>query len=124
MRSLWIGLGGFLGAVARYQLDSLITRHQRGGFPWGTLVVNLSGCFLLGLLFTVSSERLDANPALRVALTVGFVGAYTTFSTFSLQAVQLTEAGEVGQAAGYVGASVAVGILAAWAGMSVGRALT
>lgn len=123
MRSLWIGLGGFLGAVARYQLDSLITRHHRSGFPWGTLVVNVSGCFLLGLLFTLSTERLDTNPALRVALTVGFLGAYTTFSTFSLQAVRLTELGHVAQALGYVGVSVAVGILAAWAGMSAGRAL-
>jgi CrcB protein len=123
VRSLWIGVGGFFGAVARYQLDSLITRHQRGEFPWGTLVVNVSGCFLLGLLFTLSSDRLDANPALRVALTVGFVGAYTTFSTFSLQAVRLTEVGQVAQAVAYVGASVAVGIVAAWAGMSTGRVI-
>ena len=123
MRSLWIGLGGFFGAIARYQLDSLVTRHHRSEFPWGTLVVNVSGCFLLGLLFTLSTERLDTNPALRVALTVGFVGAYTTFSTFSLQAVRLTELGQVAQALVYVAVSVVVGILAAWAGMSAGRAL-
>ncbi len=122
MRSLWVGLGGFVGAVSRYQLDLLITRHNRSAFPWGTLVVNLSGCFLLGLLLTLSTERLDANPALRVALTVGFVGAYTTFSTFSLQAVRLTEAGDVGLAVGYVAGSVVIGLLAAWAGMSIGRA--
>lgn len=122
MRSLWIGVAGFFGAVARYQLDSLISRHARGAFPWGTLVVNLTGCFLLGLLFTVSSGRLDANPALRTALTVGFLGAYTTFSTFSLQAVRLTEDGAVGLALGYVAASVVVGLLAAWAGMAAGRA--
>lgn len=111
-----------MGAVTRYQLDSLITRHNRSAFPWGTFVVNLSGCFLLGLLFTLSTERLDANPALRVALTVGFVGAYTTFSTFSLQAVRLTEDGDIALALGYVAASVGVGMLAAWGGMSAGRA--
>ncbi len=122
MRTLWIGVAGFFGAITRYQLDSLVTRHTRGPFPWGTLLVNLSGCFLLGLLFTVSSGRLDANPALRAALTVGFVGAYTTFSTFSLQAVRLTEDGAVGLALGYVAASVVIGLLAAWAGMSTGRA--
>ena len=121
MRSLWVGIAGFFGAVARYQLDSLISRHARGVFPWGTLVVNITGCFLLGVLFTVSSGRLDANPALRTALTVGFVGAYTTFSTFSLQAVRLTEDGAVGLALGYVAASVAVGLLAAWGGMAAGR---
>jgi CrcB protein len=122
VRSLWVGVAGFFGAVARYKLDSLISRHARGAFPWGTLVVNLTGCFVLGILFTVSSGRLDSSPALRTALTVGFVGAYTTFSTFSLQAVRLTEDGEVALALGYVAASVAVGLLAAWAGMAAGRA--
>ena len=122
MRSLWIGFGGFVGAVARYQLDSLVSRHAGSAFPWGTLVVNLSGCFVLGVLFTLSSGRLDANPSLRPALTVGFVGAYTTFSTFSLQVVRLTEDGDVALAAGYVAASVVVGLLAAWAGMATGRA--
>lgn len=124
MRTLWIGVAGFFGAIARYQLDSLVTRHNRGAFPWGTLVVNVSGCFLLGLLFTLTAGRLDANPALRAALTVGFIGAYTTFSTFSLQTVRLTEDGAVGLAVGYLAASVAVGLLAAWAGMSTGRALS
>lgn len=122
MRSVWVGVAGFFGAIARYQLDGLISRHARGAFPWGTLVINLTGCFLLGVLFTLSSARLDANPALRTAVTVGFVGAYTTFSTFSLQAVRLTEDGAVGLALGYVAASVVIGLLAAWAGMSAGRA--
>jgi CrcB protein len=123
VRSLWVGVAGFFGAIARYQLDSLISRHARGAFPWGTLVVNLTGCFLLGVLFTVSSGRFDANPALRTALTVGFVGAYTTFSTFSLQAVRLTEDGAVGLALAYVAGSVGMGLLAAWAGMGAGRVL-
>lgn len=122
MRTLWIGVAGFFGAVARYQLDSLISRHARGAFPWGTLVINLTGCFLLGVLFTLSTGRLDASPALRAALTVGFVGAYTTFSTFSLQAVRLADDGAVGLALGYVAASVGIGLLAAWAGMATGRA--
>jgi CrcB protein len=124
VRSLWIGVAGFFGAVARYQLDSLVTRLHRGDFPWGTLVVNVSGCFLLGLCFTLSSVRLDADPDLRASVTVGFIGAYTTFSTFSLQAVRLTEDGAVGMATGYVAASVVVGLLAAWAGMAAGRVLT
>jgi CrcB protein len=122
VRSLWVGVAGFFGAIARYQLDGLISRHARGSFPWGTLVVNITGCFILGVLLTVTSGRLDDNPALRTALTVGFVGAYTTFSTFSLQAVRLTEDGALGLAAGYVAASVGVGLLAAWGGMSAGRA--
>src|SRR5215213_4901084 len=123
VRSLWIGVGGFLGAVARYQLDSLVTRLHRSAFPWGTLVVNLSGCFLLGVVVTMSAARLDANADLRAAVTVGFIGAYTTFSTFSLQAVRLTEDGAVALALAYVAASVVVGLLAAWAGMAAGRAM-
>ncbi|MGI8985080.1 MAG: fluoride efflux transporter CrcB [Acidimicrobiales bacterium] len=124
MRILWIGVAGFCGAVARYQLDSLVGHYERGAFPWGTLLVNVSGCFLLGVLFTWSSGRFDANPSLRPALTIGFLGAYTTFSTFSLQAVRLSEDGKVGLALGYVAASVGVGLLAAWAGMAAGRAWT
>ena len=123
MRSLWVGVAGFFGAIARYQLDSLVSRHARGSFPWGTFVINVTGCLVLGFLFTVSSAYLEDNPTLRTALAVGFLGAYTTFSTFSLQAVRLTEDGSLVLAAGYVVVSVAIGMLAAWAGMSAGRAL-
>lgn len=123
MRGVWVGAAGFLGAVARYQLDGLIERHNRGTFPWGTLVVNLSGCFVLGLLSTLLAGRFVADPTLRIALTVGFLGAYTTFSTFSLQAVRLTQGGALAQAVGYVVASVVIGLAAAWAGMSAGRAI-
>lgn len=124
MRNLWIGVAGFCGAVARHQLDTLVGRYQQGAFPWGTLVVNVTGCFLLGVLLTWTSGRFDANPAVRPALTIGFLGAYTTFSTFSLQAVRLGEDGRLGLAIGYVAASVAVGLAAAWAGMATGRAWT
>lgn len=64
--------------MSRYQLDGLVSRHVRGAFPWGTLVVNVSGCFVLGLLFTVLTERFLPHPDLRSALTIGFQGAYTT----------------------------------------------
>lgn len=121
--SLWIGAAGFVGAVARYQLDGLVERQHGGPFPWGTLVVNLTGCFLLGLLAGALGGRAGVDPALRLALTVGFLGAYTTFSTFSLQAVRLAEGGAVGSAAAYVTASVVVGLGAAWAGLALGRAV-
>lgn len=121
--SLWIGAAGFLGAVARYQLDGFVERQHGGPFPWGTLVVNLTGCFLLGLVAGALGGRAGVDPALRLALTVGFLGAYTTFSTFSLQAVRLAEGGAVGSAAAYVTASVVVGLGAAWAGLALGRAV-
>jgi len=123
VRSVWVGVAGFFGAMARYQLDGLIGRHTDSAFPWGTLVINLSGCFVLGLLSTLLVGRFVTDATVRTALTVGFLGAYTTFSTFSLQAVRLTEDGAVGLACLYVAASVVVGLAAAWAGMSAGRAV-
>jgi len=123
VRSVWVGAAGFLGAVARYQLDGLISRHVDGPFPWGTFAVNLSGCFVLGLLSTLLVGRLVADSALRTALTVGFLGAYTTFSTFTLQSVSLVRDGSLGLALAYVTASVVLGLLAAWAGMTAGHAI-
>lgn len=123
MRSVWVGAAGFFGAVARYQLDGLISRHTDGAFPWGTFVVNLSGCFVLGLISTLLVGRMVADSALRTALTVGFLGAYTTFSTFTLQGVRLAQDGLPALAAGYVAASVVLGLLAAWAGTAAGRAI-
>ena len=123
MRSLWIGVAGFAGAVARYHVEGLVSRQTRGAFPWGTLAVNVSGCFLLGLLVTLLTERFLPHPTVRVALTIGFVGAYTTFSTFAYETLRLGEDGAVGLATMNVVASLAIGILAAWLGTVVGRAV-
>jgi CrcB protein len=121
VRNIWIAIAGSAGAVSRYQFEGLISRHARGAFPWGTLVVNLSGCFLLGLLFTVLTERFLPHPDLRVALTIGFLGAYTTFSTFAFETVRLAEDGARGIALLNVVVSVAGGVAAAWFGIVAGR---
>jgi fluoride exporter len=123
MRAVWVGVAGFFGAVSRYWIDGWVTRLGGGGFPWGTLVVNISGCFLVGLLTTVLTERLLPHPTLRVAVTVGFVGAYTTFSTFAYESVRQLQDGALGLALCNVVASVVIGIVAAWIGIVVGRAL-
>src|SRR5205823_8162208 len=114
MQNLWIGVAGFAGAVARYQLEGLVSRSARGAFPWGTFVVNISGCFALGLLVTLLTERFLPHPHLRTAVTVGFVGAYTTFSTFAYESLRLGEDGAVALAVLNVAASVCVGVLAVW----------
>lgn len=75
MRTIWIGVAGFAGAVSRYRLEGWVARRTGGAFPWGTLAVNLSGCFLVGLLVTLLTERLLPHPDLRAAITIGFVGA-------------------------------------------------
>lgn len=123
MRTLWIGTAGFAGAIARYGLEGWVSGRTAGAFPWGTLAVNTSGSFLLGLLFTLFAERFLMNPSLRSALTIGFVGAYTTFSTFSLETVRLIEDGASGLALVNVVGSVVLGIAAVYTGTFVGRAL-
>lgn len=124
MRSLLIGAAGFLGAISRYHVEGIVGRRPAGSsFPWGTLVVNISGCFALGLLATLLTDRFMPNPHLRSAVTVGFLGAYTTFSTFAYETLRLAEEGAGALAALNVGLSVGVGVMAAWAGVVVGRTL-
>ncbi|MHB8513377.1 MAG: fluoride efflux transporter FluC [Actinomycetota bacterium] len=123
MKLLLIGAFGFAGAIARYSLDGFISSRTHGVFPWGTFIVNATGCFLLGVLFSLLIERSTLSPSLRAGLTTGFVGAYTTFSTFALDWVRMMEDGAVGMASVYVGASVVVGLLFAFVGTRVGRAL-
>ena len=118
-----VGLAGAVGALSRYGLEGLIGERFSGAFPLGTFVVNMTGSFVLGLLFVLLTERTAVSPALRTSLTIGFVGAYTTFSTFSFETVRLIEDGAYGVAAWNVVATLALGLLAVWAGMSVGRAV-
>ncbi len=124
MRSIvGVALAGALGALTRYGLEGLISGRFSGSFPLGTFVINVTGSFALGLLFIVLTERTTVDPAMRTAITIGFLGAYTTFSTFSFETVRLLEDGAYATAAANVVASITLGLLAAWAGMSVGRAI-
>ena len=123
MRTIWVGIAGFFGAIARYSLGGFISEHTAGAFPWETLVINVSGCFALGFIFTLLTERFLPHPALRIALTVGFIGAYTTFSTFAFETMRLAEDGAVLLATVNVLASVGAGLLAVYAGTWAGRAL-
>ena len=123
MRTMWIGAAGFLGAVTRYRVDRWITYRMKGSFPWGTLLVNLTGCFILGLLISVLAERMAPNSDLRAALTVGFVGAYTTFSALAYQTLTLSENGSIDLAILYVLASLVPGVAAVWLGTLIGRSL-
>lgn len=123
MKVLWIGVAGFAGAVSRYGVDAWIGIRGKGDFPWQTFVVNVSGCFAVGLITAFLAERLVPDSTLRAALTIGFLGSYTTFSTFALQTMRLGEDGALSVASVYVVASVLFGVLAVVAGTWLGRAL-
>jgi fluoride exporter len=118
-----IAIAGALGALARYGLEGVVSRRLPTAFPWGTLAVNVSGALALGFLFTLTTERLLVAPWLRSALAIGFLGAYTTFSTFSLETFRLLEDGARGLALLNAAASVALGLVAVYAGVVLGRAL-
>ena len=121
MTILLVGAGGFLGAISRYLVDGWVSTTTGGGFPWGTLVVNLTGSFVLGLLFALSVERGVLSPALRAPVLIGFIGAYTTFSTLTLETWRLVEDGSYVAAVGNIGGSMVLGLVAVVAGLAIGR---
>jgi CrcB protein len=123
MPLLLIGLGGFAGAIARYVVDGVVSDRTGGSFPWGTLVVNASGSFLLGLLFAMTTERALLPAEIRGPLMIGFIGAYTTFSTYMLESWALVETGSWVPAVANLGGSVLIGLVAVAAGLVVGRAV-
>jgi len=116
-----IAVAGALGAVARYGLDELIGRRT-GAFPWGILVVNVTGAFLIGFAVEALEPRFEGS-WVRAAVVTGFLGAYTTFSTFSLDTYRLLDAGHTGQAALNAFGTLAAGLIAVWLGLTLGRAL-
>jgi fluoride exporter len=118
-----VGLGGAAGAMTRYLVDSWVAQRTAAAFPWGTLVVNVSGSFVLGLLFALAVER-DVLPAQsRLPLMVGFIGAYTTFSTLMLESWRLVDGGAIAMALANVVGSAVLGLIAVVAGLVLGRAL-
>lgn len=115
-----VAVGGSFGAVSRLLVGRLLAG---GSFPWTTVVINLAGCFALGLLLGATHDAVPSHRALRVALGTGFLGAFTTFSTFSVEAVALAEKERWLAAGLYVGGQVVVGLALATAGIMAGRAL-
>ena len=111
---------GSAGTLARYALQGLVQVRSGTSFPTGTITVNLIGCFLLGGFTEFALHRLSVSPELRIAISIGFFGAFTTFSTFSWETVQMLNDGEWTRALAYVLVSVVGGLLLAWAGMTVG----
>lgn len=114
---LLAGLGGFLGAAARYQCGAWLAKYPR--LPWGTLMVNLTGCFLIGLLAALAEKRGWPSVNARVFLVTGILGGYTTFSAFGLETMNFIRNGQAVTAAGYISTSVLGGLVCVWLGMKL-----
>jgi fluoride exporter len=117
-RYLMIAIGGAAGAIARYQVAAMVQARVAAGFPWGTFVVNMSGCFVMGVVMTLLTERVS-DPNWRYLIPIGFIGAYTTFSTFELETFRAVSDRAFTIAVANVLASVVVGYLALWMGVVV-----
>jgi CrcB protein len=123
MNVLLVALGGAVGSVCRYLVGVWTLRWFGSSFPWGTLAVNVIGCFAIGLLTEMIARRFDASAELRLLVVTGLIGGFTTFSAFSLDAISLYERGATAAAASYVLASVVVSFGAVVAGLALGRAM-
>jgi len=120
-RYLLVLFGGGLGALARYVVGTAIAERVGGRIPFlGTMVINITGSFLIGLLMTLLTQRL-ANPNWRLLLVVGFLGGYTTFSSFEYETLQAVQTGAMWMGLLNVVGSVALGYLAVWVGYFVAR---
>jgi CrcB protein len=117
-----IALGGAMGAIARYQLGTMIQARMAPGFPWGTFIVNVSGCLVMGVVTTLLSDRFT-HPNWRFLIPIGFIGAYTTFSSFELETFRAVNDGAWLSGALNVVGSVLAGYAALWLGIVLTRLL-
>lgn len=120
---VFIAAGGALGAIARYILSGWVYQWISADFPYGTLVVNLMGTFLLGFFYPLLTEKLAIDPQLRNMITIGCIGAFTTFSTFMMESFRLLQYREYGFFVINIGGSIIGGLMAFYSGMVLGRLL-
>jgi len=120
---LLIAIGGALGSVARYWVGSSIASRMGIRFPFGTLIVNITACVVIGFSMTYLGRRANLNPAWRFLLPVGFIGAYSTFSTYEWETLSNLRAGAFGIAALYAMGSFVLGLGAVWCGAVLGELL-
>lgn len=118
---LWLALAGALGTVSRYALAGMVHKFSGASFPWGTFVVNVVGCFVAGLLWTLFENRWPVSGEMRLIVLVGFMGAFTTFSAFILETGELVRTAEWMRALANVAFQNGLGFLALFAGMTLGR---
>lgn len=118
-----VAVGGSFGAVARYLVSMWAADRFGAGFPYGTLIANIAGCFVIGAFMTLTTERIIINPHWRLLVTVGFIGGLTTFSSLSFETLKLLEDAQAVMALYNLLLNVAVGFFATWLGISLARLL-
>lgn len=118
---LVVALGGSIGAAARYLTSVWAAQRFGAEFPYGTLIVNVAGCFIIGAFMTLATERFIVNPYWRLLVTVGFVGGLTTFSSYSYETLKLLEDAGVATALYNVLLNLALGFFATWLGITAAR---
>ncbi|MFS8144378.1 protein CrcB [Rhizobium sp. R635] len=123
IQALLVAVGGAIGSVLRYYVGQWTLRLLGPAFPWGTLAVNVVGCFVIGVLAELIARKFNASMELRLLLITGFLGGFTTFSAFSLDAISLFEGGNTVAGGVYIAASVGLSMAAVFAGLAIMRAL-
>lgn len=113
---LLIAAGGALGSMARYWVGATISGRWGAKFPYGTFVINLTACLIIGFVLTLLGKRAGLNPAWRYLIPIGFIGAYSTFSTYEWETLSTLRSGAIAMAALYAFASLFLGLMATWAG--------
>ena len=122
MRTFWaIAFGAAVGGVSRYYLSAAVQHRMGSTFPWGTLLINVTGSLILGFIMRYALSTQSVSVELRVLLTTGFCGGYTTFSTYSYEIATLIEDGQIGRAGTYALASVVVALAGTFGGFALAR---
>ncbi|SPE40552.1 putative fluoride ion transporter CrcB [Candidatus Sulfotelmatobacter sp. SbA7] len=118
-----VGVGGFVGSIARFWLAVYVGQRMGTRFPYGTFLINVSGSFLIGLVMTILTERTHLSPIYRYLIPIGFIGGYTTFSTFEYETLRATQEGQFTIGLINMVLSVLLGFLMVWTGAIVGKAI-
>ena len=123
LKYLMVGIGGALGSIVRFWVGTYIGSRLGGRFPYGTLLINITGSFLIGVSLTFLEAKAHWSPYWRYLVPIGFLGGYTTFSNFEYETLRTIQDGQIALGLLYVTASVAVGFAAVWGGIIAGRAI-
>jgi fluoride exporter len=123
LKYVMVGIGGCLGSILRFWLGSYIGERMGTRFPYGTFVINVTGSFLIGLVFALLTVRTTWSPNWRYLIPIGFIGGYTTFSSFEIETLRAVQDGQLGTGILYVVLSVVAGFVAVWGGVVAGNAI-